>query len=148
MGFEIKDNILIKYTEETGVTKVIVPDGIISIGERAFHNCENLTNIIIPDSVIHIGSWAFASCISFTSITIPENVNIIEDSLFWGCNSLEKIKVNENNKAYCDVDGVLFIKDKKLSLYVRREKQGIIPYLKMLRILEILLFMVVQVLQI
>lgn len=124
MGFEIKDNILIKYTEETGVTKVIVPDGIISIGERAFHNCENLTNIIIPDSVASIGCAAFASCISFTSITIPENVNIIEDSLFWGCMSLEKIKVNENNKTYCDVDGVLFSKDKKTLLICPPRKTG------------------------
>lgn len=170
MGFEIKDNVLIKYTEETGVTEVTIPDGVTGIGERAFHNCENLTNIIIPDSVtsigdvafafctsltditipdsvIHIGGWAFdyctsltsitipnsvtsigcaafASCTSFTSITIPENVNIIEDSLFWGCKSLEKIKVNENNKTYCDVDGVLFSKDKKTLLICPPIKTG------------------------
>lgn len=40
-----------------------------------------------------------------------------------GCSSLEKIKVNENNKTYCDVDGVLFSKDKKtLLIYPPRRK--------------------------
>lgn len=28
MGFEIKNSVLVKYTEENGITDVIIPDGV------------------------------------------------------------------------------------------------------------------------
>ena len=42
MGFEIKEGVLIKYIEEEGITELAVPEGVESIGENAFRECENL----------------------------------------------------------------------------------------------------------
>lgn len=39
MAFIIENSILIKYTVEPGVTEVIIPDGIVEIGEFAFRDC-------------------------------------------------------------------------------------------------------------
>ena len=60
----------------------IVPNGIKSVGNDAFDNCENLTSIIIPDSVTTIDYGAFSNCTSLTSITIPKSVTSIGDFVF------------------------------------------------------------------
>ena len=72
MGFKINNGVLEKYTEEPGITEVIIPEGVTSIGESAFEGCDSLTSITIPEGVTSIGERAFYRCINLTSITIPE----------------------------------------------------------------------------
>ena len=59
------------------VKKVIIGDGITSIGGGAFSDCKNLSSINIPDSVKIIGSYAFTGCTSLKTVTIPETVTFI-----------------------------------------------------------------------
>ncbi len=47
-----------------------------------------------------------------TKITIGANVNTVDPKAFYSCWALQNIEVDENNPNYCDVDGVLFNKDK------------------------------------
>ena len=58
------------------IEKVIIPEGMKSIGSYAFYHCDNLKEIVIPKTVRDIGEYAFEGCDSLTSITIPEAVNI------------------------------------------------------------------------
>ena len=39
-----------------------IPDGVISIGERAFEDCPMLNEVVIPNSVTSIGEHAFDGC--------------------------------------------------------------------------------------
>ena len=55
----------------TGIESINIPNGITSIGDQAFYDCRELTNITIPDSVTKIGYSAFSSCSKLESITIP-----------------------------------------------------------------------------
>ncbi len=75
------------------VTELVIPEGVTSIGERAFYNCKSLISITIPDSVTSIGRDAFCNCTSLISVTIPSNVTSIGDWAFYGCSSLTSITI-------------------------------------------------------
>ena len=54
------------------VTNLVIPEGVTSIGDRAFQYCSSLTSVTIPDSVTSIGGGAFAYCSSLTSVHITD----------------------------------------------------------------------------
>ena len=97
----------------TGLTSVTIPDSVTNLGIYAFSGCTGLTSVNIPDSVTSIGKFAFYGCTGLTSVNIPASVTSIGDRTFYDCSSLTSIEVDENNEYYCDIDGVLFTKDKK-----------------------------------
>ncbi len=64
-----------------GITSVIIPDTVISIGNYAFSS-NQLTSVTIPNSVTSIGDSAFSSN-QLTSVTIPNSVTSIGYSAFY-----------------------------------------------------------------
>lgn len=46
------------------------------------------------------------------TITIGANVEFVDAKAFYSCWALQNIEVDENNPNYCDIDGVLYNKDK------------------------------------
>ncbi|HOO06590.1 MAG TPA: leucine-rich repeat protein [Ruminococcus sp.] len=53
------------------VEKVIIEDGVETIGSSAFSSFSKLTEVQIPDSVTYIGSNAFAYCYDLDEVLIP-----------------------------------------------------------------------------
>lgn len=98
--FEINSNTKFIHSsafENSHITSLDIPHGIIEIGWGAFYNCSSLTSIEIPDTVTRIGAGAFTYCSSLTSVTIPDSITEIGEKLFYGCN---KLQYNEYNNAY------------------------------------------------
>jgi len=93
---------------------ITIPNTVTTIGDRAFDHCESLTEIAIPDSVTSIGSYAFCGCYNLTEITIPDSVTAIGENAFFACRGLTVIQVDPNNTTYVSVDGVLFNRDKTM----------------------------------
>ena len=75
------------------VKKVVIQEGVTSIGDYAFFDCSNLTDITIPESVTSIEECAFQNCSSLTDITIPGSVTSIGECAFQGCSSLTSIEI-------------------------------------------------------
>ena len=117
------------------ITKVVINDGVTSIGVLAFNSCVNLISVTIPSTVTSIGSCSFNNCNKLPSIDIPEGVKTVEDGAFLDCKSftsftfpasvstigirvfescsnLTKIEVNSSNNNYISVGGILFNKQK------------------------------------
>ena len=64
-----------------GITSVIIPNTITSIGGRAFEG-NKLTNVEIPSSITEIGDYAFANN-KITSITFPDTLITLGCDVFY-----------------------------------------------------------------
>ncbi len=84
--FIIENGVLKEYVGND--EEVIIPEGIVRIGEGAFYGREDIVSVTIPDGVTSIGEKSFFGCVLLTDITIPDSVTEIGDSAFWGCESL------------------------------------------------------------
>ncbi|MBO7203206.1 MAG: leucine-rich repeat domain-containing protein, partial [Paludibacteraceae bacterium] len=82
------------YDFRSSIKKVVIENGVTSIGDYAFYDCTGLTSITIPNSVTSIGSYAFSGCTGLTSIEIPNSVTSIDYSAFYGCNNIETADIN------------------------------------------------------
>ena len=82
--------------KKDSVKKVVIEDGVTSIGNSAFDSCSNLTSITIPNSVTSIGAYAFSNCYYLTNITIPNSVTSIENYAFRSCSSLTSITIPDS----------------------------------------------------
>lgn len=76
------------------ITKVVVQEGITSLGKNAFRSCGELSEVSLPVGLNRIGVNAFRDCISLENITIPDTVTTIDDSAFRGCEALTDIKIS------------------------------------------------------
>ena len=92
--------------------EIIIPEGIIGIGELAFDLCRKLKSIKLPDSLEFISDGAFNSCDAITFLKIPKNVVKINGCPIASSNSnLTYIEVDKENKYYKDIEGVLYTKN-------------------------------------
>ncbi len=92
--FVIEDGILLEYTGAGG--DVVIPDGVTSVDDLAFSECDSLTSITIPYGVMNIGNRAFGDCVSLTSVTIPDSVTSIGEDAFFCCVSLTSITIPDS----------------------------------------------------
>ena len=83
------------FSQCTNLTSVVIPEGVTSIGDGAFEYCGNLTSVTIPESVTSIEEDAFHGDMSLTSVTIPEGVTSIEEYTFSMCGSLTSVVIPE-----------------------------------------------------
>lgn len=62
MAFEIKKNVLKQYIPKPGQTEVVIPEGVDTIGTKAFEDCGELNSVILPEGVTVLKQYAFDSC--------------------------------------------------------------------------------------
>ena len=89
--FIIENGVLTKYVGPGG--DVTVPEGVTSIGNWAFSNCDSVTSVTVPNGVVSIGERAFGYCSSLTSVELSEGVTSIGNEVFMGCKSLTGIVI-------------------------------------------------------
>jgi len=108
------------YDDREYITKIVIEEGVTSVGEFAFQdlkqatsvtfpattltllgraaflNCYRLNGVTIPSSVSTIEMQCFEDCQGLAEIKIPDKVTVLENSVFWGCNSLKKVVFPKN----------------------------------------------------
>ena len=115
------------YTFEncTSLTKIIIPDDVVSIGEgsfwnvtsltsvilsknltvipkNAFRGCVNLESITIPSGIQKLGYYTFMDCKKINSINIPSSINTIDASCFQDCTGIQNVYI-EDIKSWCEI---------------------------------------------
>ena len=70
------------FKELTTIQKVVLPDGIIKIGNNAFSGCVGLNDIVFPENLETIDQYAFNGCISLTNVKLPLTLKLLGNSAF------------------------------------------------------------------
>ena len=111
----IKDGVktigLQAFLECNRLNTVILPDSLTTIEDSAFRGCKALSNIEIPDGVTSIGGYAFDGCFSLTKMTIPGGIKKIESGLFESCCNLRTVNIPDRVK---EIGGMAFYRCKHL----------------------------------
>ena len=87
-------------TESENVKKVVIEEGLTSIGEHALAHMSKIEDVTIPGSVKVICTEAFSFAISLYEITIPSGVQAIEKGAFSGCLKLAKVNFSVDTGWY------------------------------------------------
>lgn len=69
----------------TGISNIVFPEEVTSIGRNAFSDCFSLSDIEIPAGIKSVEDYLFAGCAALTHITIPESVIRIGNGAFNQC---------------------------------------------------------------
>ena len=78
------------------IVKIVLPEGISSLGQWCFGCAKKLTSVVIPDSVTSIDKFAFWGCNSLAQITIPKSITSIGQGAFNVCSSLTSITIPDS----------------------------------------------------
>ena len=82
--------------ERDQISRIVIEDGVTTVGEHAFYYCRNLLSAQLPDSLVSIGKYAFENCDSLVSVNIPNGISSIREQVFYGCDNLSGIVLPEN----------------------------------------------------
>ena len=94
--FEIVGGVLKKY--KGAAVDVVVPDGVIVIGESAFKDLQYIESVQLPEGVQKIEDFAFRGCERLKLVELPSTLIEIRQLAFCGCRKLEKIILPKNLK--------------------------------------------------
>lgn len=77
----------------TLIVRVIIPAGVIAIGDETFESFANLNFIYLPPTLVYIGYFAFNECYSLKSLMLPSSLVEIKLGAFTDCRSLTSIDI-------------------------------------------------------
>ena len=78
------------HSNRDSIKKVVIENGVTSIGSFAFYLCENMISATTGNRVMEIEYCAFAACISLASITISDRMSNIATA-FSNCPKLRNV---------------------------------------------------------
>ena len=86
------------------LSSVSIPNSVTSIGEHAFENCTlYLSSVTIGNSVTSIGEYAFNGCSRLSSITIGNSVKSIGSAAFEDCSALTAVHYTGDEAGWCEI---------------------------------------------
>lgn len=102
--------------DKKSIKKIIINEGITSIGSFMFCNFINLTDVKLPKSLIEIELSAFDSCQSLENINLEDNIKSIGKDAFLGCSKLTINKLPKNlqeiqSGTFCGINKIVISKN-------------------------------------
>lgn len=73
-----------------------LPEGLTSVGDMAFYECNQLRVVLIPDSVTRIGDFAFAYCADLAMLSLSGTLTAIGECAFTDCYDLPSLQLPES----------------------------------------------------
>lgn len=97
------------FSDRAGLKTIQLPQSLVSIGDNAFYNNTNLKDISLPESLKSIRNYAFYGCSGPTSLYIPDATETIGDYAFYKMDNLDYVLIGTGlkslgNYAFYDCD--------------------------------------------
>ena len=103
------------YLNGESVTRLVIPDGVPSIGQYAFYSCDNLISVTIPASVTDIGEYAFYDCDRLVEVYNLSLLPVSEEIYRYGWLTWGALDVytttTATSKLWMDENGYMFYED-------------------------------------
>lgn len=90
--------ILINYSDDPEVTRLVIPDTVKKIAPHAFYGAEYLEEVVISGGVREIGAEAFRGCPELRSVTMPDSVELLGKKAFTDCRFLAEVRLSAGLK--------------------------------------------------
>ncbi len=90
------------YAFRDSIRKVVIGDGVTSVGSYLFQKCSNLSEVELPDSVSKIGEGAFINCPSLTALTLMPTVTSVGKYAFGYTGTNEEVEDYDDYDEYGD----------------------------------------------
>ncbi len=91
------------YEYQHSIRKVVIDEGIKSVGFNCFRDCFNLISISLPSTLLKIEGRAFEGCYSLKYVKIPSNVEDVDMLAFGKCKSLVSVVVTSKYTKFNDL---------------------------------------------
>ncbi len=78
------------------ITRVLVEEGITSVGSYAFRGLYNAREIILPGGITSVGAKAFFDCTSLVAIDLPDTLEKVGDYAFAYCSSVRDVDLPDS----------------------------------------------------
>ena len=90
------------YEAAEMINRIVVGDGVTSIGSLSFYGCSTAIRVSLPSTVTAIGARAFKNCSSMAYVSLPEGLEFIGEAAFENCSSLNGIILPESLRTIRD----------------------------------------------
>ena len=97
---------------------------VVKIADRAFENCLGITKVVMPDSIKTIGNSAFEGCTNLADVSFSYDLETIGSDAFFACDSLKKVAFYPN---LTSIGAYAFYDCENLETVVIPDKITVIP---------------------
>lgn len=96
------------FLGEATIREVSLPSSVVTINQSAFHHCTSLETISFPEGLQYIWGEAFANCGELFKVELPDSLVTLYGGAFRSCWELSEVVIGDNLKtvgneafAYC-----------------------------------------------
>ena len=86
------------------IRRVVIGEGVTSVGDSAFIWCDHLTEVQLPGTLKRMEWWAFADCRELRAMDMPDSVTELEPGVLYGDWSLQRVRFSAGLKELPSVD--------------------------------------------
>ncbi|MBE6984774.1 MAG: leucine-rich repeat domain-containing protein [Ruminococcaceae bacterium] len=109
--------------------EVRLPSSVNSIGAYAFYNCLVMKEVLLPSELLQIGEYAFYACRALRDLRLPEGIETLGLRAFNDCDSLQRVDIpssltNLEQAVFSDCDALTCFVVSEKNLHYRNDESG------------------------
>ena len=112
--------------KQSGITSIIIPNTVTSLGDELCMDCSQLSNFSFQkgSQIESLPISLIRSCIKITEFTLPKYA-LLSRNAFAYCTGMQNYHLEDNeHESYIEKDGVLFTKNLKSIIYFPAGRKG------------------------